>query len=132
MANIVKYYYVPGNSHGLSHQDWAHGLAKIGQANGAFNGTESDGAKTWRFVKWDTDVMPYPGEQNYSAIDEAYKKASWAKARAVRNALLAETDYLALSDNTMSAEMTTYRQNLRDLPTTYPNIDDIVWPTKPE
>lgn len=76
--------------------------------------------------------MPYPGEQDYSAIDEAYKKASWAKARAVRNALLAETDYLALSDNTMSAEMTTYRQNLRDLPTTYPNIDDIVWPTKPE
>ncbi|MAD25181.1 MAG: hypothetical protein CMO44_13510 [Verrucomicrobiales bacterium] len=75
--------------------------------------------------------MPYPGEKDYSTIDESYKKASWVKARQIRNALLQETDYLALSDNTMSADMTTYRQNLRDLPATYPNIDDIVWPTKP-
>ena len=92
---------------------------------------DSDGAKTWRLVKWDTDVMPYPGEKDYSSIDEAYKKASWRKARQVRNALLAETDYLALSDSTLTAEMTTYRQNLRDLPATYPDINDIVWPTKP-
>ncbi len=48
-----------------------------------------------------------------------------------RNALLAETDYLALSDNTMSAEMTTYRQALRDITShaNWPNLDD--WPTKP-
>ena len=35
------------------------------------------------------------------------------KARIERDSLLAETDYLALSDNTMSAAMTTYRQALR-------------------
>jgi len=58
-------------------------------------------------------------------------KVKLPKARQIRNALLQETDYLALSDNTLSADMTTYRQNLRDLPATYPNIDDIVWPTKP-
>jgi len=50
-----------------------------------------------------------------------------------RNALLAETDYLALSDNTMSAEMTTYRQALRDITThtNWPNLEDADWPTKP-
>ena len=35
--------------------------------------------------------------------------------RTKRNKLLAETDYFALSDVTMSSEMTTYRQSLRDL-----------------
>lgn len=50
-----------------------------------------------------------------------------------RNALLAETDYLALSDNTMSAEMTTYRQALRDITShaNWPNLEDADWPTKP-
>lgn len=50
-----------------------------------------------------------------------------------RNALLAETDYLALSDNTMSAEMTTYRQALRDITNhaNWPNLEDADWPTKP-
>ena len=35
--------------------------------------------------------------------------------RAVRNDLLAQTDYLALSDATLSSDMTTYRQALRDV-----------------
>ena len=51
-----------------------------------------------------------------------------------RNNLLAETDYLALSDNTMSSEMTTYRQVLRDITNnvdTLDDIDNITWPTKP-
>ena len=54
--------------------------------------------------------------------------------RARRNALLAATDYLALSDNTLSANMTTYRQALRDLTnglTTVSQINAVVWPTKP-
>lgn len=54
------------------------------------------------------------------------------QARTKRNALLAETDFYALSDVTMSAEMTTYRQALRDVPeqTDFPGT--INWPTKPE
>ena len=51
-----------------------------------------------------------------------------------RNNLLAETDYLALSDNTMSSEMTTYRQELRDITnglTTVEDIEAVVFPTKP-
>ena len=54
--------------------------------------------------------------------------------RAKRNKLLADTDYLALSDNTMSAEMTTYRQALRDITngiTTAEQANNVTWPTKP-
>ena len=57
-----------------------------------------------------------------------------ASARATRNGLLAETDYMALSDVSMSAEMTTYRQALRDITShaNWPNMSDNDWPTKPE
>ena len=51
-----------------------------------------------------------------------------------RNRLLAETDYLALSDNTLADNMKTYRQNLRDLPTgldTVEKVANVTWPTKP-
>jgi len=50
-----------------------------------------------------------------------------------RNKLLSQTDFYALSDVTMSDEITTYRQALRDLPThsNWPNLEDGDWPTKP-
>lgn len=58
-----------------------------------------------------------------------------ATVRSKRNALIAATDYLALSDNTLSTEMTTYRQALRDITngvTTVDQVNAITWPTKPE
>jgi len=53
--------------------------------------------------------------------------------RAKRNTLLAETDYFALTDVTMDAAMTSYRQALRDITdhANFPNLDDADWPTKP-
>ena len=53
--------------------------------------------------------------------------------RQARDAKLAETDFYALSDVTMSSEMTTYRQALRDITThaNWPHLNDDVWPTKP-
>mgnify|MGYP005626708537 CR=1 FL=1 len=53
--------------------------------------------------------------------------------RTTRNKLLAETDYLALSDNTLTSEMSTYRQALRDISShdNWPNLADDDWPTKP-
>jgi hypothetical protein len=71
------------------------------------------------------------------------EEATWAAGafdralstlRSKRNALLAATDYLALSDNTLSAPMSTYRQNLRDLTeglSTVDQINAVVWPIKP-
>ena len=51
-----------------------------------------------------------------------------------RNIRLAETDFYALSDVTMSSDMTTYRQALRDLPSgkdTVEKCENATWPTKP-
>ena len=43
--------------------------------------------------------------------------------REIRNEKLSETDYLAMSDNTMSDEMKTYRQSMRDIPQDYSETD---------
>ena len=51
--------------------------------------------------------------------------------REERNRRLAETDYLALADHTLSADMTAYRQALRDLPSNTTDPANPVWPTKP-
>lgn len=55
-----------------------------------------------------------------------------ADARAERNAKLAETDWTASSDVTMSDAMTSYRQALRDVPAQEGFPSDITWPEKPE
>jgi hypothetical protein len=54
--------------------------------------------------------------------------------RRERNEKLAETDYLALKDITLSNDMKAYRKALRDLPASYDNstvVGTITWPTKP-
>lgn len=48
-----------------------------------------------------------------------------------RNLLLSETDYLALSDNTMTQEMAEYRQNLRDITSQVGFPENVIWPIKP-
>ena len=71
------------------------------------------------------------------------EEAAWANAaparalatlRTRRNQLLAETDFYGNSDVTMSDDMTTYRQALRDLPAGKDTVDkcnNATWPTKP-
>jgi len=51
--------------------------------------------------------------------------------REERNRRLAETDWWASSDLTMTAEQTTYRQALRDITDSATSLDDVTWPTKP-
>jgi TPP-dependent pyruvate/acetoin dehydrogenase alpha subunit len=72
------------------------------------------------------------------AEEKAWADAAPARAladlRAKRNRLLAETDYYALSDVTMSDDMKTYRQELRDFPAgkdTVEKCQNATWPTKP-
>ena len=58
----------------------------------------------------------------------------WTQIRAERTRLLAETDHHALSDQTLSDDMKTYRKSLRDLPSDQSSktkYSDITWPTKP-
>tara|TARA_A100001011_G_scaffold10007_1_gene11103 strand:- start:18 stop:296 length:279 start_codon:yes stop_codon:yes gene_type:complete len=57
-----------------------------------------------------------------------------SEVREKRNILIAETDYLALSDHTLSSDMTTYRQSLRDITNgldTVEKCNNVTWPTKP-
>ena len=51
-----------------------------------------------------------------------------------RDGLLKETDWMAMSDRTMTAEQTAYRQALRDITShaNWPDLNDSDWPTKPE
>ena len=66
---------------------------------------------------------------NNGAFDRAMEEL-----RAERNSKLAETDFLALSDLTLSADMNTYRQQLRDITnglTTVEEVNAVVFPTKP-
>ena len=54
--------------------------------------------------------------------------------RQKRNNLLTETDWWGTSDNTMTADQTKYRKDLRDLPSGLDTVDkvkNVTWPTKP-
>jgi hypothetical protein len=51
--------------------------------------------------------------------------------RKERNNRLAETDWWASSDLTMTTEQTTYRQALRDITDNATSLDNVKWPTKP-
>jgi len=56
---------------------------------------------------------------------------SWKVLRQERNTRLAETDWMATSDRTMTTEETAYRQALRDLPSNTTDPASPTWPTKP-
>lgn len=51
--------------------------------------------------------------------------------RAERNQRLADTDYYGLSDQTMTSDMSAYRQALRDITKSATSLDDVTWPEKP-
>ena len=72
------------------------------------------------------------------AEEQAWADGALARAqanlRSRRDALLAATDFYALSDVTMSDDMKTYRQELRDLPSgkdTVAKCEGATFPTKP-
>mgnify|MGYP003138875910 CR=1 FL=1 len=85
------------------------------------------------------------GKQQFTAEEEKIKDAeekAWTdgksdrdlvELRTQRNILLAETDYMALSDLTMSDVWKTYRQELRDITKTFKSINDkdFKFPDKP-
>ena len=84
--------------------------------------------------------VPFTAEEETQRDAEELAYANGAFDRAManlrqrRNSLLTATDYLALSDNTLTTEMSTYRQALRDLTnglTTLDEVNAITFPTKP-
>ena len=77
-------------------------------------------------LKWDGSKIV----KDDDALSVCQTAESWKSVRNDRNRRLAETDYLALSDQTLSNDMKTYRQALRDVPS-QSDPDNITWPTKP-
>ena len=81
------------------------------------------------------DVIKTNYKMSHFSGDDTAKDArlladKWVNVRWERNAKLTETDYLALSDQTLSGDMETYRQELRDVPS-QSDPDNISWPVKP-
>jgi hypothetical protein len=102
------------------------------------DGVEQDANGNWVEKYVARDMFVDDAELGTKAEQEAAYQATLDAAtaetnRATRDAKLAETDFYALTDVTLTAEMTTYRQALRDITThaNWPNLNDDDWPTKP-
>jgi len=78
----------------------------------------------------DDEVVAWNAQKETYARD-VLPVEQMAAIRAERDRLLAATDYLGLSDVTMSADMQTYRQALRDLPANTSDPASPTWPVKP-
>ena len=80
------------------------------------------------------DQHPADGPRRLEAWADGALARAQANLRSKRDALLAATDFYALSDVIMSDDMKTYRQELRDLPSgkdTVAKCNDATFPTKP-
>jgi len=79
------------------------------------------------------DDTAYDADGNVVEYDEAAvtAEANMMALRAERNQRLANTDWWASSDLTMTEAQTAYRQALRDITDTYTSLDDVVWPEVP-
>ena len=77
--------------------------------------------------------IAYDADGNVVSYDEAdvNTEANMMALRAERNQRLANTDWWASSDLTMTEAQTAYRQALRDITETYSSLDDVVWPEEP-
>ena len=96
---------------------------------------DSDGNWVEKYVA--KDMFATDSDWTKEEKEAAYKATLDAQVatanRSTRNTKLAETDFYALSDVTMTDAIKTYRQALRDLPThsNWPNLKDSDWPNKP-
>ncbi len=102
------------------------------------DGVEQDSNGNWVEKYVARDMFADDAELGTKAEQEAAYQATLddntaTANRATRDAKLAETDFYALSDVTMSSEMQSYRQALRDITghDNWPNLGDDDWPTKP-
>ena len=94
---------------------------KVTGENADGTAIESDNATDWG-VTWD---------QVNEKLQDLTAAEPMKELRAERDRLIAETDWWAGSDHTMTSAQTTYRQALRDITEDYSSLDDVVWPTKP-
>ena len=85
-------------------------------------------------ITWHNGTTPISKEDIEAQFPAVELEMAMADLRQKRNRLLSATDYLALSDNTMSADVKVYRQALRDITeglTTKEEVEAVEFPTKP-
>ena len=85
-------------------------------------------------ITWHNGTTPISNADIEAQFPAVELDEAMADLRSKRNAKLADTDFHGMSDRTMSADMTTYRQELRDLTngvTTVAQANAVVFPTKP-
>ena len=105
------------------------------------DGVKQDAKGNWveKYVAQDmfadttVDGVTTTKAQHEAAYQATLDATTATSNRNIRNKLIAETDFYALSDVTMTSNMTTYRQALRDITShsNWPNLQDNDWPTKP-
>ena len=79
-----------------------------------------------------TTTVTHTVQDQKDAKTAADNAALEATERSTRDDLLKATDHYGLYDITMSADITAYRQALRDVPQQKGFPGTITWPTKPE
>lgn len=78
------------------------------------------------------ELLPFTWEEFKTQLALSKTALDWVDFREQRNKLLAETDWMASSDVTLSDAWKTYRQALRDLPANTSDPTNPIYPTKPE
>ena len=85
-------------------------------------------------IVWENGTTPISKADIEAQFPAVELDNAMSTLRAKRNKLLQDTDFYGMSDNTMSSDMTTYRQALRDITsgiTTVAQANAVVFPTKP-
>ena len=85
-------------------------------------------------ITWHNDTTPISKSDIQAQISTVELEFAMEELRRIRNRLLRDTDFYALGDVTMSDDMKTYRQKLRDITkglTTVDEVNAVSWPTKP-
>ena len=85
-------------------------------------------------VQWHNGTTPISKADIEAQFTAVEFDMAMEDLRAKRNNLLKDTDHYALSDQTLSDDMRTYRQSLRDITnglTTVAEVEAVVFPTKP-
>jgi hypothetical protein len=103
--------------------------AEFGQMFRKVTGADSNGSS---IESADPDDWGTTWSAVKAKADELKAAEPMKLLRAERNRLLAETDWWASNDLTISDERKTYRQELRDITKSATSLDDVKWPTKPE
>ena len=85
-------------------------------------------------IQWLDGTTPIPVADIEAQFPTVELEIALKNLRSKRNQLLQDTDFHGMSDNTMSADMTTYRQELRDITegvATKEQAQSVVFPSKP-